>query len=762
MAKGDGMVRSRITWRFFLTLFLPMLVIMLLGVWLTSYTHNRGISSMQTTLEQSNQRTTESVAAGIDSLFNYGALSAVNLSFQVDVMQNNRASRLAQYNNTVDQLIYMQLNSGSILQTAVDRSYIFLFDENRVITQSSTAEHADTFYSSYLKLNGMDFDAFRAAFTARRYSGEVLPEQQVEYLGSVYSKWFMAQSIPLDSTTTPRGVILFALREKQITDRLWDGVADENSICMLLHPSGAHLSSQGTGGIWNEERIAALLADTHLSDAGVSYVTLPGGGKYLATASRCAAGTVFSVQPASAVFADVQHYSETVLLVALLMVVLTMLLAALVTWRNVESMNRVMNSISPEYQSSSAANVYTYMEEAFLQARRKEAALEASNQQKHYQLQYVFLKRLLRGEWHTASEIQQEMEQAGLNLEAGVYMALMIHLWEAQAADTVLQALRETVGKEFGDQQSYIVRMTDENYVCLLLAEEPDLAESIEAVADGLYEKLHAATLVSAPVAEISDVPLAYRQVRTMSRVVQPGQQYLYWYRELFQDDVLYNYEYSVYSETGLRNNILAGNEQTVRETLEELYRRNLRSSIQSDHVVRFFACDLYRLANHLDAGESQKRSASIEKLRIMLDAVLEDSKQFDNYFGAVTAYCLELCAQHKSRRDNAGSDALAHITDYISAHYTDPNLSVSSMAEDLKMSSKYLSTLFREQTGEKLSSYIERRRIEHASRMLEETDLPINDVALASGYALTHTFRIAFKRVQGVTPLDWKKSRKE
>lgn len=77
-------------------------------------------------------------------------------------------------------------------------------------------------------------------------------------------------------------------------------------------------------------------------------------------------------------------------------------------------------------------------------------------------------------------------------------------------------------------------------------------------------------------------------------------------------------------------------------------------------------------------------------------------------------------------------------------------------------MSSKYLSTLFREQTGEKLSSYIERRRIEHASRMLEETDLPINDVALASGYALTHTFRIAFKRVQGVTPLDWKKSRKE
>ena len=443
--------------------------------------------------------------------------------------------------------------------------------------------------------------------------------------------------------------------------------------------------------------------------------------EYLVTVSDSAAGRILSAQPVSTGFMEVQRYSSRVLLVSLTMMLLAMLIAALATRHNVGKMNHVMNSIAPEYQSENAPNVYAYMEEAFLHAKEKEAALEASDKQKLYKLQNVFLKRLLRGEWQTAAEIQQEQEQAGLNLDAKSYVVLMICLWQAQDAEKVLDALRETVGKEFGDRQSDLVRLADDQYACLLLGEETELNDSIEAVAEELNTQLHTSTMVSAPVTELSDVPQAYRQVRTMSRIVQEGEKNLYWYRELFQDDVLYNYEYSMYTETGLRNNIMAGNEQTVREMLVELYRRNLRSSV--------------------------------------LDSVLEDPKQFDYYFGAVMAYCLELCSRHGKSRGSAGNEIMKRITDSLDEHYTDQNLSIGSMADDLKMSGKYLSTLFKEQTGEKLSSYIERMRIEHASRLLEETDMSINDVALASGYALTHTFRVAFKRVQGVAPMDWKKT---
>ena len=65
----------------------------------------------------------------------------------------------------------------------------------------------------------------------------------------------------------------------------------------------------------------------------------------------------------------------------------------------------------------------------------------------------------------------------------------------------------------------------------------------------------------------------------------------------------------------------------------------------------------------------------------------------------------------------------------------------------------------YKEQTNEKISSVIEKKRIDHACRLLDTTDMTINEIALASGYALTHTFRVAFKKVQGVTPLEWKKA---
>ena len=42
----------------------------------------------------------------------------------------------------------------------------------------------------------------------------------------------------------------------------------------------------------------------------------------------------------------------------------------------------------------------------------------------------------------------------------------------------------------------------------------------------------------------------------------------LHWYDDLYQDDALYNFEYTVYSETRLRNNIAAGNSQGVQTIL--------------------------------------------------------------------------------------------------------------------------------------------------------------------------------------------------
>lgn len=244
-----------------------------------------------------------------------------------------------------------------------------------------------------------------------------------------------------------------------------------------------------------------------------------------------------------------------------------------------------------------------------------------------------------------------------------------------------------------------------------------------------------------------------------MARMPQSGIGELLWYGDLYQDDALYNFEYGQYTETKLCNSIAAGNVQSTREILDDLYENSMKHSVHAAHVLRFFAYDLYRLASHIgtDAHQGEDRSRFLVRLRDRMDSVIDHPKNFDGFFEEIQQYCIRVCERNMNRGRSVQSELLQNVLRHIDEQFTDPLLSVSGIAQHLGISDKYLSQLFKEQTNEKISSYIENKRIAYACELLRTTDLSINEVATASGYALTHTFRVAFKKVQGVTPLQWK-----
>jgi len=77
----------------------------------------------------------------------------------------------------------------------------------------------------------------------------------------------------------------------------------------------------------------------------------------------------------------------------------------------------------------------------------------------------------------------------------------------------------------------------------------------------------------------------------------------------------------------------------------------------------------------------------------------------------------------------------------------------VAILASHFNVAENYFSQFFSEQVGEPFSRYLERIRIEHACKLLEDNSITIDNVALQSGYSNTNTFRRAFKRVTGTTP---------
>jgi len=86
-------------------------------------------------------------------------------------------------------------------------------------------------------------------------------------------------------------------------------------------------------------------------------------------------------------------------------------------------------------------------------------------------------------------------------------------------------------------------------------------------------------------------------------------------------------------------------------------------------------------------------------------------------------------------------------------------SLNLHALAQNLNISSSYLSSLFKKETGKTLTSYILERRMEHAQNLLSGTKLQVQTVAQHCGIADVQYFAKLFKKATGMTPTEYRQA---
>ncbi len=94
-----------------------------------------------------------------------------------------------------------------------------------------------------------------------------------------------------------------------------------------------------------------------------------------------------------------------------------------------------------------------------------------------------------------------------------------------------------------------------------------------------------------------------------------------------------------------------------------------------------------------------------------------------------------------------------AYIDEFI---YND--ISVSQIAEEMGYSEKYIGRLFKEKAGMTIHEYINKKRIEKAEMLLDNTKLSITEISERSGFNNLTYFNRIFKRKIGLTPREFRK----
>ena len=132
----------------------------------------------------------------------------------------------------------------------------------------------------------------------------------------------------------------------------------------------------------------------------------------------------------------------------------------------------------------------------------------------------------------------------------------------------------------------------------------------------------------------------------------------------------------------------------------------------------------------------------------------------------AAVAYCGKILKKAIALRDeNAGNQnrsVLKLAVDFIDHNYMDEEISLNKAAHVANVSANHFSALFSQNMGQTFTEYLTGLRMSKAKELLRCTSMRSNEIAGEVGYKDAHYFSYLFKKTQGMTPSEYRKTRGE
>jgi AraC family transcriptional regulator len=197
-----------------------------------------------------------------------------------------------------------------------------------------------------------------------------------------------------------------------------------------------------------------------------------------------------------------------------------------------------------------------------------------------------------------------------------------------------------------------------------------------------------------------------------------------------------------------------------------EILQVYLRSSIYQAAVSEIHNCDTAH-------AELVPRFAildpMLEQLAIAITTALRDGTAEDGLYIDTLA---QMMAVHLARTHSAQSrpgrmpplqdlsgSRMRRVIEYIEENL-EGDLSLEAMAAEVDISPIYLARAFKAAIGQSPHRYVLTRRVERAKELLRNTEMPVVDVALSSGFSSQSHLSYWFQRYVGVSPAAYRQHR--
>ena len=175
-----------------------------------------------------------------------------------------------------------------------------------------------------------------------------------------------------------------------------------------------------------------------------------------------------------------------------------------------------------------------------------------------------------------------------------------------------------------------------------------------------------------------------------------------------------------------------------------------------SQNILPNQAKDLYyKLFRSLDEAARQQKLSLAGKQENLIDA-LEAIFSFQELHQKLVEKT-DLFFQTIQEDTVEENSTIFLIKDYISQKYMNETLSVKDISEHVFLSTSYVCTFFKNETGQTLNQYLTEYRMEKAKQLLIDPRYKITDISARVGYSDGNYFGKSFKKYTGFSPSEYR-----
>ncbi|WP_208607627.1 helix-turn-helix domain-containing protein [Paenibacillus pectinilyticus] len=388
---------------------------------------------------------------------------------------------------------------------------------------------------------------------------------------------------------------------------------------------------------------------------------------------------------------------------------------------------------------------------------KDEIAQELQDQQSEL-TNYHFINKLKNipnepGEWEPIQGTEGTFTIVLYELRFRSPAFTQIPLSREHLSQTIGEHLKRMTDEQFPDSHTF--QIEQHQFLTVFPGNERDrillLLEALKLVLDTDRRYVLVTAAISSAFESAIQFGHAYRQVNeiaTHARLLDETQIVV----EYRSDSS--TYFLTLTQEQDLTTALKSGKEQDILDLfmpwLEELEQNE--ASVAMFKIMVLAVTDKAKMVlEHYKVHSDDIRQLRSILLQLDECCTLDEYKQsFASYFRIVT----QLIREKKETND----PIIEHVLSIIQEQYAE-DLSLDVLADQLNLSTSYLSTYIKEKTGANFMEHLHHRRVGNAQELLLHSDMNIQDIGIQVGYRNISSFNRMFKNRTGSSPGEYRRT---